>query len=118
MTISKKGFRYEYWPIAACPSTGTQFHSLLRTLGLEGQVDLIAPDPLGLMHYETPSGEIRTVVMPGAGKPLDPQEAFNLLGVTDDQMPEVMRLFTDILGMSPRDQDQLDDISVLQFLDS
>jgi prolycopene isomerase len=117
MTISRKGFRYEYWPIAACPSTGTQFHSLLKTLCLEDQVELIAPDPLGLMHYETPSGEIRTLLMPGAGKPMDPQEAFNLLGVTDAQMPEVMRLFSDILGMAPQDQDLLDDISVLQFLD-
>lgn len=118
MTVSKNGFRYEYWPIAACPSTGTQFHSLVKTLGLEGQVDLIAPDPLGLMHYETPSGEIRIVLMPGAGKPMDPQEAFNVLGVTDAQMPEVLRLFSDILGMPPRDVDQLDDISVLQLFDS
>lgn len=118
MTVSKNGFRYEYWPIAACPSTGTQFHSLLKTLGLEDQVELIAPDPLGLMHYETASGEIRTVLMPGAGKPMDPQEAFTLLGVTDAQMPEVLRLFSDILGMPPRDQEPLDDINVLQFLDS
>ena len=117
MTISKKGFRYEYWPIAACPSTGTRFHSLLKVLGLEDKVELIAPDPLGLMHYETPSGEIRTIVMPGAGKSVDPIALFSLLGIPDAQMPEVMRLLSDILGLPPQTLDQLDDVNLLQFLD-
>ncbi len=117
MTVSKNGFRYEYWPIAACPATNTQIHSLLKTLGLENDVELIAPDPLGIMHYETPSGKIRTMLMPGGGKAMDPQEAFNLLGIKDADMPEVMRLFSDMLGMSRHDQNLLDDVSVLQFLD-
>lgn len=118
MTVSKKGFRYEYWPIAACPATGTKFHWLLETLGLQDQIELIAPDPLGLMHYETPSGEIRTLVMPGGGKAMDPQDAVNFLGLTEADIPEVMRLFSDLLGMSPADIDHLDDVDVLQFLDS
>ena len=63
MTISRHGFRYEYWPIAACPATQTQFHSVLSMLGLQDKIELIAPDPLGLMHYETPSGEIRSIVI-------------------------------------------------------
>ena len=117
MTVSKNGFRYEYWPIAACPATNTQIHSLLKTLGLENEVELIAPDPLGIMHYETPSGKVRTMLMPGGGKAMDPQEAFDLLGIKDADMPEVMRLFSDMLGMSPHDQHLLDDSSVLQFLD-
>lgn len=117
MTVSKRGFRYEYWPIAACPSTGTKFHSLLKILDLEKHVELIAPEPLGLMHYETPSGEIRTMVIPGAGKPADPLTLFKMLGVTDAEMTEVMRLFTDILGMSQQALDLLDDVNLLQFLD-
>ncbi len=117
MTVSKNGFRYEYWPIAACPATNTQIHWLLKTLGLEKDVELIAPDPLGIMHYETPSGKIKTMIMPGGGKAMDPQEAFNLLGIKDADMPEIMRLFTDMLGMSRHDQNLLDDVSVLQFLD-
>ena len=73
MTVSKNGFRYEYWPIAACPATNTQIHLLLKTLGLEKEVELIAPDPLGIMHYETPSGKIKTMLMPGGGKAMNPQ---------------------------------------------
>jgi phytoene dehydrogenase-like protein len=117
MTVSKRGFRFEYWPIAACPSTGTHFHEVLKTLGLEKEVDLIVPDPLGLMHYETPSGEIKTIVIPGAGRPIDPMDLFNVLGVREAELPEVMRLFTDILGMSPQAQEQLDDVGLLEFLD-
>jgi phytoene dehydrogenase-like protein len=117
MTVSKRGFRYEYWPIAACPSTNTRFHSLLKMLGIENKVDLIAPDPLGLMHYETPSGEIRSMVMPGAGKPADPLELFKMLGVKDSEMAEVMRLFTDILSMTPQAMEPLDNVNLLQFLD-
>ena len=117
MTVSKRGFRFEYWPIAACPSTGTHFHEVVKTLGLEKEVDLIVPDPLGLMHYETPSGEIKTIVMPGAGKPLDPMALFNIIGVTEAELPEVMRLFTDILGMSPQALEQLDGVGLLEFLD-
>ncbi|MDM8000261.1 MAG: NAD(P)/FAD-dependent oxidoreductase [Dehalococcoidia bacterium] len=117
MTVSKKGFRFEYWPIAACPSTGTRFHEVVRMLGLDNEVELIVPDPLGLMHYETPSGEIRTIVMPGAGKPLDPMALFNMLGITESQLPEVMRLFTDILGMTPHALDELDGVGLLDFLD-
>ena len=117
MTVSKRGFRYEYWPIAACPSTNTRFHTLLKTLGLEKDVELIAPDPLGLMHYETPSGEIRTMVIPGAGRPADPITLFKMLGVTDAEMTEVMRLLTDIFSMSAPALDPLDDVNLLQFLD-
>ena len=117
MTVSRKGFCYEYWPIAACPATNTQIHSVLKTLGLENEVELIAPDPLGIMHYETPSGKIKTMIMPGGGKAMDPQEAFNLLGIKDADTPEIVRLFTDMLGMSEHDQHLLDDTSVLQFLD-
>jgi prolycopene isomerase len=117
MTVSKNGFRYEYWPIAACPSSNTEIHSLLKILGLENEIELIAPDPMGRMFYETPSGKIKNLVLPGGGKPVDPQDLFNMLGVKDADMPEVMRLFTDVLGMSRHDQNLLDEVSVVQFLD-
>jgi prolycopene isomerase len=116
MTVSKNGFRYEYWPIAACPSSNTVMHSLLKELELENEVELIAPDPLGRMYYETPSGKIRNIVMPGGGKAVDPQSLFDLLQVKEADMPEVMRFFTDTLGMSQHDQNLLDEVSVVDFM--
>ena len=117
MTLSKKGFRYEYYPIWPCPGADSQIHAALKALGLEEQVEIIQPDPFGLMHYETPSGEIRTMVMRGPGHPTDQQELFGLLGVKETEMEEVLRLFGEIVLMSPRDRDLLDDVSTLEFLD-
>jgi len=117
VTVSRDGFRYELWPILACPSTDTKFEAVLKILGLHDRVEFFRPHPLGLMHYETSSGEMRTMVLPGAGNPVDPQELFNFFGITDDEMPEVTRLFTDLLGMGPYEKDSLDDVSVLEFLD-
>ena len=117
MTLSKRGFRYEYYPIWPCPGADSQIHAALKALGLEEQVELIQPDPFGLMHYETPLGEIRTMVMRGPGHPTDQQELFGLLGVKETEMEEVLRLFGEIVLMSPQDRDLLDDVSTLEFLD-
>ena len=117
MTLSKNGFRYEYYPIWPCPGAGSQIHAALKELGLEGSVEIIQPDPLGLMHYETPSGEIRTMLMRGPGHPMDPQELFQLLGIEETAKEEVLRLFGEVVLMSPQDKDLLDDVSILEFLD-
>ena len=118
MTLSKKGFRYEYYPIWPCPGADSQIHAALRELGLEEQVEIIQPDPFGLIHYETPSGEIKTMVMRGPGHPTDQQELFGLLGVKETEMEEVLRLFGEIVLMSPQERDLLDDVSTVDFLDT
>lgn len=116
MTISRDAFRYELFPILGVPAAGSNFHTALKELGLEKEVELILPDPSGEMHYRDSSGERRVMLLPGAGRYADPQELFNFLGVTDAAVPEVIRLFTDMLSMSPSDLDMLDDVSVQQFL--
>ena len=117
MTLSKNGFRYEYYPIWLCPGAESQIHAALKLLGIENRVELIQPDPFGLMHYETPSGEIRTMIMRGPGHPMDPQDLFKLLGVGEADTEEVLRLFGEVALMAPHDQDLLDDVSTIEFLD-
>jgi prolycopene isomerase len=117
MTLSKNGFRYEYYPIWPCPGADSQIHAVLKALEIEDQVELIQPDPLGLMHYEDQSGEIRNMIMRGPGHPMDPQELFKLLGVKDNESEEVLRMFGEVVLMAPQDQDLLDDVSILEFLD-
>jgi phytoene dehydrogenase-like protein len=117
MTLSKDGFRYEMWPIIACPSTQTKFEEVVRLLGLEDKVCFHRPHPLSRVSYKAPSGEIRTIELPGAGQALDPNELFAFFGVTENEIPEVTRMFTDVLGMPPHEQDRLDHVSVLEFLD-
>jgi prolycopene isomerase len=117
VTVSKDGFRYELWPILACPSTDTIFEVVLEELELSDALEFYRPHPLSRTIYETPSGDLRTIEMPGAGKALNPQDLFEFFGVSDDEMPEVARLFSDVLAMPPHEQDLLDDVSVIEFVD-
>jgi len=116
MTVSKDGFRYELWPIIATPSTDTVFELVLEELGMADRMEFYLPHPLGRVSYGTPTGEIRTWEIPGAGNPPNPDDLLPFLGISDAEMPEAMRLFTDILTMPPHEQDLLDDVDVLEFL--
>ena len=79
MTISKNGFRYEFYPIWPCPGIGSQIQAAIKALDLEGKVEIIQPDPFGLMYYESPAGEMRSMVMRGSGQAMDPNEFFQFL---------------------------------------
>ena len=116
MTVSQDGFRYEIFPILGAPAAGSHFHTAIEKLGLEKEVELILPDPIGELHYRNSSGETRIMLLPGAGRSADPQDVFDFLGITDADMPEVMRIFTDMLSMNPSELEILDDVSVQQFL--
>jgi phytoene dehydrogenase-like protein len=116
MTVSRKGFRYEYWPIYGVPAAGSQVEVLLRKLGLEKEVELLLPDPMGVMNYGDSSGRVRSLVTPGAGRAADMQETFNFLGVGEKDAPEAIRLFTDMLTMGPLELDALDDVTVQELL--
>jgi len=116
MTLSKNGFRHELWPILACPSTDTIFEVVLDELDMAGKLEFYRPHPLSRTIYGAPSGELRTIEMPGAGQAVDPDDLFKFFGVTDDEAPEVTRFFTDVLAMPPHEQDLLDDVSVIDFV--
>lgn len=116
MTVSKDGFQYELWPILACPSTDTVFERVLAELDMSGHMEFYRPHPLCRVSYGAPSGEIRTMELPGAGNPQDPEDIFKFFSVNDEEMPEVTRFFTDLLSMPPHEQDLLDDVDVLEFM--
>lgn len=121
MTVSRNGFRYEFWPICASPAGGFQFQAVIKKLGLENEVQVFIPDPLALCHYREPSGKMKTLVMPGQSGLLEPdkmlQELIAFLGVTDTDLPEVLRLMTDMMSLGPHDLAILDDITIKEFLD-
>ena len=121
MTVSKNGFRYEYWPICASPADGFQFQAVIKKLGLEKEVQFYIPDPLALAHYKDSAGKVRTLVMPGPSALLEPekmlQELIAFLGVTEADLPEVMRLMGEMMSMGPHDLALLDDVTIKEFLD-
>lgn len=116
-TLSKDGFRYELWPIIACPSTDTVFEDVLDELALTDELEFFRPHPLNRTIYEAPSGELRSIEMPGAGQSVNPKELFGFFGIADDEAPEVTRFFTEVLAMRPHEEDLLDDVSVIEFVD-
>src|SRR4030042_836534 len=49
LTMSKGGFRYELWPVSGGPTLNSQFEAVLRELGMEAEVQLLAPNPAGVL---------------------------------------------------------------------
>ncbi len=121
MTVSKNGFKYEYWPICAAPANGFQFQAIIKQLGLEKEVEVFLPHPLMLAHYKDASGKIRKLAMPGPGGTVEPdkmmQELFEFLGVTEADTPEVMRIMGEMMTMGPHDLALLDNVTIKDFLD-
>lgn len=121
MTVSRKGFRYEFWPICAGPAQGARFQEIIKRLGLDKEIQVWLPDYLAKAHYRDSSGEIRTLVLPGTKGLEDAEKMLNelmaFLGVTDKDLPEVLRLMGDLMGMSPHDVAAHDDVTVKEFLD-
>ncbi len=120
MTVSKNGFRYEYWPICAGPARDGSFQKLIKQLGLEEQVQVWLPDYLASAYYKDSSGEMRNVILPGQKGLEDPVTLLNSIlawaGVTEKDLPEVMRCMGDMLALSPHDVADLDDATLQDWL--
>jgi len=63
MTVHRDGFSFELFPINCVPATGSLFEKLIQDLGLEDQVQVIYPEPVGRFYFELAGGEIRTMDM-------------------------------------------------------
>ena len=58
MTIHKNGFHYELFPINGVPQQNSHFERILKDIGKEDEVEMIVPDPVGLIMYEDEFGNI------------------------------------------------------------
>ena len=63
MTIHKDGFHYELFPINGVPQRNSHFERILKKIGKEDEVEVLYPDPVGVILYEDPNGNIRKWVM-------------------------------------------------------
>ena len=59
MTIHKDGFHYELFPINGVPQKNSHFERILKKIGKEDEVEVLYPDPVGLILYEDSNGNIR-----------------------------------------------------------
>ena len=92
MTLSKRGFRYELWPIVGGPAIGSQFERVLAELGLEREVGILAPKEKSVLLYRRASGEWARSV--GSARPEDanPLALLELLALGADDAAEAARL--------------------------
>lgn len=116
MTLSKRGFRYELWPIVGGPAIGSQFERVLAELGLEREVGILAPKEKSVLLYRRASGEWARSV--GSARPEDanPLALLELLALGADDAAEAARLMADLVAMPPHEIDALDDRSFADLL--
>ena len=117
LTMSKGGFRYELWPVSGGPTLNSQFEAVLRELGMEGEVQLLAPDAAGVLLYKGRSGRYEAQVTPALPRP--PEDALSMaswLGLKPDELADVARLFADLTAMPAEQIDELDDVTFAELL--
>ena len=116
MTVSKRGFRYELWPIAGGPAIGSQFSRVLDELGLASEVEILAPKEKSVLLYRRADGERAKSV--GSARPEDanPLALLELLALGEADAAEAARVLMDLLGMPAHEIDALDECSFADLL--
>ncbi len=115
MTVDAGPYSYELWPVVGGPSLGSRFASILSELGVSDQVELLTPDEVMCLRY-TSGDETRTMV--GSATPTA-QGAVDLvafLDLQDADLPELVRMQSDLVGADAATLDELDDITFADWL--
>jgi len=117
LTMSKEGFRYEFWPVVGGPNQNSQFHAVLKELQMEGEVELITPPGIGALIYKGRSGRYEAPPPPSEQQADEgPLALVRLLNLTEQELPNAARIFADMTSMPPEEIDKLDDVTLSEFL--
>jgi phytoene dehydrogenase-like protein len=112
MAFSKGGFTYTAWVVIAAPTMGNVFEAVLKELGMEKKVELVAPGNQGSMFRQS-SG--KWALGPQDPTP-DPNKIFDWLEVPEAERADALTLLGELTLMSPKDVAALDDISFGEWL--
>jgi phytoene dehydrogenase-like protein len=116
MTLSKTGFTYTAWVVISAPTQGTLLEVVLKELGMEDKVELVAPGVNG-STYKTSSGKWILGPQPAPGEVMDPNKMFDWLEVKKQaDRDEALRVMTELTMMSPQEIATLNDISFADWL--
>jgi prolycopene isomerase len=117
MTFSRDGFKYELFPITGMPAKNSSYEVVLKELGMEKEVELYLPDPAGLFYYRSPSGEVRSLTIPGKGRAANPFKMTTWLGIKKRHWFKSLRFLVKVVrGMKEHEIDALDTVSAQEFL--
>jgi phytoene dehydrogenase-like protein len=112
MAFSKEGFTYTAWVVVAAPTVENRFEAVLKELGMEGKVELVAPGIQGSLFKQS-SGKWAGI--PQDQTP-DPNKIFDVLEVPEAERADALNLLGEVTLMTPQDIAKLDDISFGEWL--
>jgi prolycopene isomerase len=115
MPFSKGRFSYNPWFICTAPVTGNLFEVVLEELGIKDRVKLVAPGVMGPI-FKNSSGRYVVAPQMPPGEPTDPNTIFDWLEVKEEEREGALKLFTELVMMSPQDIEALDNISFQEWL--
>jgi flavin-dependent dehydrogenase len=96
ITISRKGYTYTAWVVISAPTQGTLLEVVLKELGMEKKVELVAPGVNG-STYKTSSGKFVLGPQPPPGEVMDPNKMFDWLEVKKQaDRDEALRVMTEL----------------------
>ncbi len=109
MSISKDGYTHTPWVVIGAPVDGNLYEVVLKELGVEDHVKLVAPGTQGSI-YKTSSGKYEKLPeMPPEGT--DPNILFDWLEIKEEDRDVALTLFTELTLMPPEQIEELHDIS-------
>ncbi len=114
MTLTKGGHTYTAWVVVAAPMIDNQFEKVLKELGVEDKVKLVAPGIQDTI-YRTPSGEYKKLPHMEAGN-MDPNVIFDWLDIEESDREEALKFLSDLTLMTPLDIDTLNNTSFDEFI--
>ena len=119
MTVSKQGFRYEFWPVTGGPMYHSRFEEILQVLGLKS--GLTTHDIHAVLYYPDSQGVYQPFVThrPEQDAPADPEvmmAQMKWLGIKDEDLGEIIRMVMETDALTPYDIEQLDDITYHEYL--
>jgi phytoene dehydrogenase-like protein len=112
MAFSKGDYTYTAWVVIAAPTMDNRFEAVLKELGMESKVELVAPGIQGSMFKQS-SGKWE--VGPQDPTP-DPNKIFDWLEVPEEERPDALNLLAELTMMTPEAIAKLDDISYGEWL--
>jgi prolycopene isomerase len=116
MTVGEKGFRYDLWPIVGGPSLNSRFAEVLDELEMAEEVEILTPEQSNVLMYPDSTGKYASFVGSAVPNPEGAGAILQFLGLSNEDLPEVMRLFGDIGQATPEQIRELDDVTFSEFL--
>jgi prolycopene isomerase len=115
MGISVKGFRGEMWPTFGVPREAGPFVDAFKLLGIESKLDII-PGSVAMLYRR--KGGTWTTSIDSPGKRVEDPSAnlFDSWGLDAKEREASLKVLAEIALLTPEQLDELDDVSVRQWL--